>query len=135
MHVTYDVNYGVTRCRLLRWAFLLLQNFNSWVDVLNFFFTFFGSSFKGLALMSWYKKGALIDVVHFFFKNCSKTGKLRDQACNSLKGHTGTKWNVHFVQNLILNNFCSIILYKIFGVFEILEVKALRFWPQKSLIT
>ena len=39
------------------------------------------------------------------------------------------------VQNFILNNFCSIMLCKIFVVFEISEVKECRFWPLKSLIT
>ena len=122
----------MARCRLLRWAFILLQNFNNWVEVLNFFFTFFRPSFKGLALMSWYKKSALMLYISFstiwkkIFIDIG-TVKLRDQDCNSLNRHTRTKWIVHFVQNLILNNFCSIILYKIFEVFEIIEIKDLRF--------
>ena len=68
--------------------------------------------------MSWYKKGALIDVVHFFFKNVQKffidigTGKLRDQACNSLKGHTGTKWNVP-LSNVIFDNMMSRLILTI----------------------
>ena len=43
--------------------------------------------------------------------------------------------HVYFVHNFILNNFCSITLYKIFDVFEILEGKYLRFAPLKSLVT
>ena len=39
------------------------------------------------------------------------------------------------IQNFNVNNFCSIMLCKIFVVFEISEVKEFRFWPLKCLIT
>ena len=59
----------------------------------------------------------------------------RGQPVTPKRGHTGTKWKVHIVQNFILNYFCFIMHCKIFLVFEILVVKDLRFLPLKSIIT
>ena len=45
------------------------------------------------------------------------------------------KWKMRIVQCIILSNFCSIMLFKMFVIFEIYEVKNWSFWPLKSLIT
>ena len=58
-YVTYDLNYGLTRSRLLRLAFLffnLLQNINSLKDILQILWTLLGLLFKRLALSAWYQE-------------------------------------------------------------------------------
>ena len=143
----YDLNKNVTSSRLSRWAFpfySLSQNINSLKDILQILWTLLGPLFKGPAPFAWYQKKGLV----ILYISCSTTVQkiltvleiseqvsFRGQPVTPYRGHTGAKWKVHIVQNLILNNFCSIMLCKIFVVFEILEVKYLQFWPLKSLIT
>ena len=51
------------------------------------------------------------------------------------RGHLKKKLKCRVLKIMILNNFCSIMLFKMFVVFVIYEVKDLSFWPLKSLIT
>ena len=83
-------------------------------------------------------------VVHFLFNNCSEIPyrsryfcqeSLSGRTCNSLQEPYMIKMKTHTVQIFILNNFCSILLFKLFFVFDILELKDLQSWPQISLIT
>ena len=59
----------------------------------------------------------------------------RGHSVTPLWGRLAKKWKLHIVESMILNNFCSIMLFKMFVVFVIYEVKDLSFWPLKSLIT
>ena len=115
----------------------LSQNINSLKDILQILWTLLGPLFKGPAPSAWYqKKGPVI-----LYSSCSTTVQ-KILTVLEISVHLSLihiwalptlcrveiSWVADTVKNLILNNFCSIMLCKIFVVFEILEVKYLQFW-------
>ena len=98
MYVKYDLNYGVTRSRLLRWAFPIQQSITKYFSLKYIFqvlWTILDPLFKGLAASALYqKKGPVILKI-----SCSTTVQkfltvleisvqvcFRGRTCNSLKG-------------------------------------------------
>ena len=85
-------------------------------------------------------------VVHFFCSTTSTTEipysspvlciqVLRVEPVTPERRHTGTKWNVHIVQNFILSKLLFNNAIGICVALKILEVKDLQFWSFESLIT
>ena len=79
------------------------------------------------------KKRKVVWFLTFFCSTCvqkfsivfEKLGKehFRGHPVTPLWGRLAKKWKLRIVESIILSNFCSITLFKIFFVFEIYEVK------------
>ena len=116
----------------------LLQHINSLRDILRILSTLLGPLSEGPAHFCLISEERTCNFVHFLFSKCSKLlyssqdiwYVLRGEPVTPLRVHIEIKRKVNIVQNLILNNFCSIILCH----FEILEVKDFRIWSLKSLL-
>ena len=123
------------------------QNINRLKGIHQILFTLLGPLFKEPAPSAWYqKKGPVILYISYSTTvqkfltvfEISLQVNFMNRICNSLKGSHRNKmkeWKMNIIQDFILNYSCSIMLCKIFVFFEILEVKNMKYWPLKSLIT
>ena len=146
MYVTYDVN----QCDHIQIVAMSISSSTNYNKILMFkrypsyTLNLLDSLSKGTAPSAWYQKiGRVIlyislsTTVQKFLAVLEITVQVSFEATpvTPWRGYTGTNGRVNIFKKFILNNFCSIMLCKIFVVFEIWEVKNVRFWPLKTLIT